>query len=105
MIQKSFVEQNGELKAQVTFALPNSIWADKIYLVGDFNNWNQKSHPMQQTRKGEWHLTVELDIGKAYQFRYLRDRDHWLNEAKADAYITTSQGNGNFVVMTDTKFS
>ncbi|MEJ2558476.1 MAG: hypothetical protein P8186_20120 [Anaerolineae bacterium] len=37
MIHKTFIRTNGTSVARVTFTLPDSIWADQIYLVGDFN--------------------------------------------------------------------
>jgi len=53
--------------------LPGSIWADNIYLVGDFNDWNQSSHPFQQTDQGTWMFTLDLEVSRSYQFRYRRD--------------------------------
>lgn len=49
-------------------------------------------------------ITVDLDLGRAYQFRYLRDHDHWLNESQADAYVVNAYGTDNFVVVTDPHF-
>lgn len=40
---KTFVETDSGLVARVTFTLPNSIWADAIYLVGDFNLWRNSA--------------------------------------------------------------
>ena len=52
MIHKTFMETDSRLVARVTFTLPDSIWADTIYLVGDFNDWNCTSHPFPQDREG-----------------------------------------------------
>jgi 1,4-alpha-glucan branching enzyme len=100
MVRKDFVNTNGKTVARVTFTLPDSLWADEIYLVGDFNNWNDSSHPMQQDHRGDWTLTVDLEMGRAYQFRYRRDGG-WINECEADAYVYNRYGGGNFVVVTD----
>ncbi|SRR6266516_2398152 len=54
MIRKTFIETERGLVARVTFILPNSIWADANYLVGDFNEWNHSSHPFQRGREGTW---------------------------------------------------
>lgn len=72
MIGKTFVESEGQIKARVTFSLPNSIWADVITLVGDFNGWDLHSHPFARTRAGEWTITLDLEPSRAYQFRYLQ---------------------------------
>jgi len=104
MIEKSFVSTGGREMAQVTFTLPDSVWADKIYLVGDFNRWNRSSHPLRRDRMGWWTLTVELDLGRAYQFRYLRDGRDWMNDGQADAYMHNTYANHTFVIITDPNF-
>lgn len=103
MIQKCFVQTNGQPRARVRFTLPDRTWAGTIYLVGDFNNWDKTSHPLQRDRDGAWFIEVELDLGHAYQFRYLRDKT-WLNDNQADAYVHNPYGTDNFVVVTDPAF-
>lgn len=104
MIHKTFISINGTAVARVTFTLPNSIWADKIYLVGDFNDWNCTSHPFQRDQEGGWVLTIDLELGRAYQFRYLCDGQHWINDSQADAHVHNRYGSDNFVVVTDPNF-
>ena len=104
MIHKTFITVNGRTVVRVTFTLPDSIWADKIYLVGDFNHWNRTSHPFRRDRTGRWILTVDLEPGRAYQFRYLCDNDRWMNESQADAHVHNRYGSDNFVVITDPNF-
>jgi len=101
MIHKTFLNANGGPIARVTFTLPDSIWADKVYLVGDFNNWSHTAHPFTRNRQGEWVLTVDLDVGRTYQFRYLCDGDHWLNDGDADDCVHNSYGSRNFIVVTE----
>lgn len=104
MIHKAFVHVNGKTVVRVTFTLPETIWADQIYLVGDFNRWNRTSHPFRRDRQGRWLLTVDLELGRAYQFRYLRDGQNWINDSQADAYVYNTYGSHNFVVVTDPEF-
>lgn len=104
MIDKRFVETSGGNKARVTFTLPNVVWADVIYLVGDFNDWNCCTHPLRQARDGTWSITIELNIGRVYQFRYLIDGHQWTNDEYADAYVHNLYGGDNFVVITDPAF-
>jgi 1,4-alpha-glucan branching enzyme len=68
---------------RVVFELPSSIWADRIHLTGDFNNWCEHDIPFQQTRSGVWQATVDLPIGRHYEFRYLID-SHWHTDFYAD---------------------
>jgi 1,4-alpha-glucan branching enzyme len=105
VIHKTFVENDGRMAAQVTFIVPNGLWADALYLVGDFNGWQRTTHPFHHDeRAGQWIITVHLEVGRAYQFRYLRDQSGWLNDHHADAYVVNSYGTANFVVVTDPNF-
>lgn len=67
---------------RITFELPACIWADKIYLTGDFNRWNQKSIPMLQGRDGVWRATLDLPVGTKHEFRYLVDGE-WTTDFHA----------------------
>ena len=99
MIQKQPSPNSG--KILVTFRIPQSIWADRITLVGDFNNWNETSDPLIRTRLDpDWHITLELDAGRRYQFRYLRDGKEWNSDDHADDYVVAPDGAVNFVVDT-----
>ncbi len=104
MIHKTFIETDRGSVARVTFTLPDCIWADKIYLVGDFNDWNRTSHPFQNDGTGQWTITVDLELGRAYQFRYLIDGEQWTNDDQADAHVYNRYGTSNFVVVTDPSF-
>jgi 1,4-alpha-glucan branching enzyme len=103
MIQKTYVTIDGCPKCRATLALPNFMSAVDVSLVGDFNGWQRKATPLTQDRKGHWTVTVDLDIGRAYQMRYLVD-ESWLNDPSADAYVSNPFGGDNFVVVTDPEF-
>lgn len=88
-------------KMIVRFELPSAIWADTVCLVGDFNNWNESSHPMNRDRAdGTWYIVLTLDRGKEYQFRYLVNGSEWHNDWKADKYVPNPFGGANSVVST-----
>jgi 1,4-alpha-glucan branching enzyme len=61
--------------------------ADELYLVGDFNNWSDTSHPMKKMKDGAFSLDIELPLGKDCQFRYRTGGNVWLNDPQADAYV------------------
>jgi len=100
MIEKRQSDKPGKLL--VTFQLPSSIWAESVHLVGDFNGWNRQSHPLVHSRDGDsvWQITVELDKGKSYQFRYLINGRDWQNDWNADRYISNPFGGDNSVLET-----
>jgi 1,4-alpha-glucan branching enzyme len=86
-------------KVWVTFELPAQFWAERIHLVGDFNGWDQTATPMRQDGpEGSWRVTLELDTGQTYQFRYVADGQHWHNDNAADGYVDNERGSTNSVL-------
>jgi len=85
---------------RVVFELPSCIWADRIYLTGDFNNWCQNDIRLEQTRNAVWQATVDLPMGKHYEFRYLID-GQWHTDFHADGYADNILGNYNSVVVAE----
>ena len=85
----------------VTFSIPPSLWATMVHLVGDFNNWDLRSHPLVRSNMhSEWQITLELDRGRQYQYRYLLDGHRWCNDCNADRYVANPFGGSNSVVET-----
>ncbi len=88
-------------RVRVTFELPSAIWAERVTLVGDFNDWNPTQDEMRQTRSdGNWRITLELETGREYQFRYLVNGRDWHNDWKADKYAPNEFGTDNSVLVT-----
>lgn len=85
-------------KVRVTFFMPAGIWADSIYLVGDFNGWNETATPLKLSENG-WGVSLELNNGEAYQYRYLVNGTDWYNDWRADRYEPNSLGGDNSVVV------
>lgn len=84
----------------VTFEAPPAIGGDRVHLVGDFNAWNQNDLPMERGLSGAWKLTVPLQGGREFQFRYLVDGCRWYNDWDADGYAPNPYGGRNSVVTT-----
>lgn len=86
---------------KVTFTLPDSIKAETAYLVGDFNSWDEKATPMKLVKKsGQFSITLDLELGREYQFRYLINSTEWHNDEKADKYVPNPFSGDNSVVTT-----
>jgi 1,4-alpha-glucan branching enzyme len=64
--------------------------AQRIHLVGDFNNWSIIETPMKHLKSGEFTVTVDLETPGAYEFRYIVDETTWENEWEADRYVPSS---------------
>jgi hypothetical protein len=84
-------------RVRVTFELPSCIWADRIFLVGDFNQWSQNATPMRQDRDGVWRVVLDLEHGKQCEFRYLID-GQWRTDYHADGATSNGYGTENSVV-------
>ena len=46
--------------------------AKKVFLVGDFNNWQETAIPMKKNDRGAWEITLPLPPGR---YRYLYNAD------------------------------
>ncbi len=95
MIRKIAAPTPGYVR--VLFELPSCLWADRIFLVGDFNQWNDTATPMHQGRDGVWRATVDLPHGSSYEFRYLID-GKWTSDSHADGFAQNNFGVSNSVV-------
>ncbi|MFO7654910.1 MAG: isoamylase early set domain-containing protein [Candidatus Krumholzibacteriia bacterium] len=86
---------------KVTFELPatSAREAAQVWLVGDFNEWDRRATPMKRLKNGGFKVTVDLERGREYQFRYLLDGNVWENDEAADRYIASGfEGAENSVV-------
>jgi 1,4-alpha-glucan branching enzyme len=54
--------------------------AATVCLIGDFNNWNANTHPMQRQTDGSWLLQVPLARGHHY-YQFLVDGEPVLDPA------------------------
>ncbi len=106
--QKSNAERCGVAKeytksrnlCKVTFILPAeaALKAQQVAIVGDFNNWSKTATYLDKTEHGDFTVTLELDPGKEYRFRYLIDDHQWENDWSADKYLPGPYGVEDSVV-------
>ena len=95
MIHKQICSTKGVM--EVIFELPSGMWADRVYVVGDFNDWSKTETPMRQERDGVWRAMVEVPLGRQYEFRYLID-GNWRTDYHADGSRTNVYGTENSVL-------
>jgi 1,4-alpha-glucan branching enzyme len=84
----------------VTFELPTIVGGERVHLVGDMNAWNQNDMPMHRNGNDTWQITLPLQTGRDFQFRYLVDGQRWYNDWAADSYAPNPYGGKNSVVTT-----
>lgn len=97
-LKKKYLASKPECK--VTFKLSNGKASayKEVSLVGDFNNWDKEKHPMKKLKSGDFSITISLEKGNNYQFRYLADKTEWLNDSEADRLVTNEFQGKNCLV-------
>lgn len=91
-MKKKYLKSKNVCK--VTFVLPKEAAKDAqtVHLVGDFNQWDMQATPMKKMKDGSFQISMELEAGKSYQFRYLIDGKIWENDWEADQYVPSPYG-------------
>ena len=78
-----------------TFTLDTSAWQIKpksVTLAGDFNKFNPNTQPL--THKGDhWQVVVNLTDG-VHAYKFVIDRQRWIQDPKADPKLDVDDGNG-----------
>jgi len=85
-------------KASVTFTVDPQVGAQTAAVCGEWNDWSPDAGSMHRDSAGGFSLTVGLDAGRAYRFRYLLDGRRWDNDWAADAYQPNDFGGDDSVV-------
>lgn len=97
-IKKRVLKSKPECK--VTFHLDKEACfeAKKVNIVGDFNNWDKNANELVKNKSGDFSISINLELGKDYHFRYLINDDKWVNDWAADYYAPTEYNCENSVV-------
>lgn len=98
MLKKQFLKTKDSVK--VTFSLPEAVQGETVFLVGDFNNWDEAATPMKKQKDGSFSVTLTLEKERDYQFRYLVNGTEWHNDWEADKYVPNPYSGDNSVVVT-----
>ncbi len=73
--------------------------AKKVFVAGDFNNWDPKSNLMKKDKKGVWTATVSLKPGR-YEYRFLVD-GNWVNDPACCDCVPNEFGSQNCVKIVE----
>jgi len=85
-------------KARVTFTVDPRVGAQAAAVCGEWNGWSADAGVMHRDAEGGFSLTVDLDAGRAYRFRYLLDGQRGDNDWAADAYVANDFGGDDSLV-------
>jgi 1,4-alpha-glucan branching enzyme len=95
MIKKKFFKTKQE--CEVSFEL-TSEGAEQVELLCESNDWQPIE--MKKARKDTFRTRIRLPSDGRYQFRYLVDRQSWINDEDADAYVPNHFGGEDGVLST-----
>lgn len=93
-ITKTAKPMAGRKRITLSLSAPH---AEGVYLMGDFNEWNKKAHPMKQETEGDWKKTIMLQPGR-YEYRFLVD-GRWQNDPNNYQVCPNSFGTVNNVLV------
>lgn len=82
-------------RRRVIFSFKSSD-AKEVILIGDFNNWNTKKHPMKSNGDGMWNKSVVIPPGR-YEYKFLVDRQ-WKEDPQNDKICLNCFGTYNNVL-------
>ena len=98
MIKQAPVKGSDDVK--VSFVLPLDAARGAVSVVGDFNGWDPRAHPLRRRSNGTRSVSVPLPAGRRYAFRYLSEHGEWLNDDGAHDAEPNGVGGLNSVVRT-----
>ena len=82
MLKKNYSKSGSSCR--VTFKVPAEIEAERVAVLGEFNAWDSERHPLVKRKDGSHSLTLSLEAGQDYRFRYLADGERWMNDDSPD---------------------
>jgi 1,4-alpha-glucan branching enzyme len=92
-IKKQYLKVRPVCKVTFRLSKEEANDAKQVFLVGEFNHWDEVGTPMNALKNGDFTVTLSLEAGKKYRFRYFFDRLYWGNDQEADGYEYCSFGN------------
>ncbi|MDP2645035.1 MAG: isoamylase early set domain-containing protein [Desulfobacterales bacterium] len=82
-------------RKRVSFSF-ESADAGEVFLMGDFNNWNPKTHPMKREGNGIWDQSLMIPPGK-YEYKFMVD-GCWMEDPCNDQRCPNCFGTYNSVI-------
>ncbi|MFC1811385.1 glycogen-binding domain-containing protein [Thermodesulfobacteriota bacterium] len=82
-------------RRRVTFTL-EATEAKEVVLMGAFNKWNPKTHPMKNDGNGIWNKTVVLAPGQ-YEYKFLID-GNWREDPQNSQMCSNCFGSQNSIL-------
>ena len=98
-LKKTFSSDGKKCTVVFTINPDAAAGAQKAYLAGEFNSWDETSIPMKKDPDGSFSVKKQLETNKEFQFRYVLDGNRWINDWKADKYVRSEIANDDNSVV------
>ncbi|MEX1020156.1 MAG: isoamylase early set domain-containing protein [Litorilinea sp.] len=98
MLKRETTKHTNQIK--VTFVVPDDPDLPRISVVGDFNNWDPEAHKLVRRSNNTRSVSLLLDAGAHYAFRYYTEEGRWFNDEAADGYAENEHGTQNGLIHT-----
>ena len=85
-LQKRYLKTKPVSKVTFRLSVEAAAGSEDAHLVGEFNLWDPAATPMQRLKSGAFAVTLDLEPGRDYEFRYLLSDGTWANDGEADRY-------------------
>ena len=69
--------------------------AKKVFLAGEFNNWDTRSLLMKKDKKGVWKIKIKLPPGR-YEYKFFAD-NAWVEHLPGVELSSNPFGSHNFI--------
>jgi 1,4-alpha-glucan branching enzyme len=93
MTKKNSSKTINRRKVLFVFESPQS---QNVSLVGNFNDWDEKKHPMKNDGNGVWTKTVMLMVG-IHEYKFVVDQK-WVQDPTNPRLVTNSFGTLNNII-------
>ena len=88
---KKISEKNQKvMKTEFSLLAPE---AKNVFIAGNFNQWNQSSHPLNKSKQGIWKISLPLDPGQ-HEYRFFVDKE-WQNDPACSSFVENPFGTFN----------
>lgn len=98
-IHRAAADKNGRVR--VTFSMPAIDDCERLYLVGWFSEWDESVYPMDRTPGGDWSITLELEPGCTYEYRFRTLDGRWLNDPAPTSAPSRQGLNTSFIISSN----
>ena len=88
--------QKDEKSGKVKFICSLDPTARRVYLAGDFNDWDPEDRRMVKVRDGSFRANLELEPG-TYQYKFVVDGE-WMPDPSAREQVPNEHGTTNSVI-------